>query len=220
MGKSLVSQAEYAAMAGISRPTVSKLCKNSFKPALSGSRINLEHPVVIAHLDQAKARMEAGEEKLPANNGYTSGNRQTKKEKALSDLSTPNGQPHEIPEDLTPFIDFTLGEIIQKFGADSAFLDWLRSVKIIEEIEEKRLKNAEKRGELIARDLVKKGIIDVVNETHLRMLSDGSKSIANDVVSMALAGADPQQVEIAVSERLTKFIKPGKARMARALKNA
>ncbi|MDZ7922690.1 MAG: hypothetical protein U5M23_01235 [Marinagarivorans sp.] len=118
------------------------------------------------------------------------------------------------------FADMTLRAVLEIYGTESALKDWLTATKTIEEIEEKRLRNAERRGELVSRDLVKKGIIDVVNETHLKMLTDGSKSIANDLCAMVLAGVEPQKIEVAVSDRLTKFIAPGKARMLRALQNA
>jgi len=40
------------------------------------------------------------------------------------------------------------------YGTDIAFSDWLRAVKIIEDINEKRLKNEHTISELVSRQLI------------------------------------------------------------------
>jgi hypothetical protein len=126
----------------------------------------------------------------------------------------------DIPEDIQSFADFTLRELIDKFGTDTRFVDWLSATQKIEAINEKRLKNAQTKGELISRDLVKNGVIDTFNSAHLRLMKDGAKSIAAGVISKHAAGAELSEVEAYVSDILGSFIKPVKGKITRVLKNA
>ena len=126
----------------------------------------------------------------------------------------------EIPEDIQMFADMTLRELVDKFGTDTRFVDWLSATQKIEAINEKRLKNAQTKGELISRQIVKDGVIDTFNSAHLRLLKDGAKSIAAGVISKHSGGAELSEVEAYVSDILGSFIKPVKSKITRVLKNA
>lgn len=150
--------------------------------------------------------------------GYAARNKKNK-DKSLDEIE--NGTTiHEVPENIEAFADMTLRELIQRFGTDTAFVDWLKATKSIEDINEKRLKNAVSRGELVSRDLMKIGVIDPINAAHIKLLTDGAKTIALRVVSMHDAGRPLKDCEKFVSDQITSFIKPVKSRVARALKNA
>jgi len=127
---------------------------------------------------------------------------------------------HDIPEDIRDFADMTLRELIQRFGTDVAFLDWLNATKRIEDINEKRLKNAATQGELVSRTLVKTGIIDPIEGAHLKLLTDGAKTIALRVTAMHSAGLQLPDIENFVSDQISSFIRPMKAKIKRSLKNA
>ena len=126
---------------------------------------------------------------------------------------------HEIPEDMAAFAHLTLGELISRFGTDGAFVDWLKALKMICDIEEKNIKNAEKRGELVSRDLIKRGIIGTIEETFRRMLTDGAKTISADIAALSRTDASQSHMEQDAAEALAKFIKPCKAKMKRVINN-
>lgn len=126
----------------------------------------------------------------------------------------------DIPNDIGAFIDMTLREVIQRFGTDAAFCDWLKATKEIEAIEEKRLKNAQTRGELVSRKLVKIGVIEPIDAAHIKLLTDGAKTIARRSTAMHGAGRTVEDIEKFVSEQMTSFIRPVKSRVAKALRNA
>lgn len=126
----------------------------------------------------------------------------------------------QVPEDIQAFLDFTLRDLIEQFGTDIRFVDYLNAAQKIEAINEKRLKNAATKGELISRALVQNAVIDVFNSAHLRLLKDGAKSIASGVVSKHSAGAEISEIEAYISDILGSFIKPVKAKITRALKDA
>lgn len=148
-----------------------------------------------------------------------------KKAKALSQANerqTEAGSSmlHEVPADIAAFADMTLRELVERFGTDTAFVDWLKATKAIEDINEKRLKNAQTKGELISRRLVKDHVIDVFNSAHLRLMKDGSKSISAGVVSKHAGGASIPEIEAYVSDIVGSFIRPIKSKITRVLKNA
>lgn len=146
----------------------------------------------------------------------------TKKAAALAKLNDVDTGTiiHEIPEDISAFIDMTLREILQRHGTDTAFLDWLKATKSIEDINEKRLKNAVTRGELVSRELMKTGVIEPINAAHLKLLTDGAKTIALRVTVMHGAGRPLEDCEKFVADQIGSFIKPMKSKITRSLKNA
>lgn len=125
-----------------------------------------------------------------------------------------------IPEDIRAFVDMSLRDLIYKFGTDVAFLDWLKATKEIEVINEKRLKNAQTEGVLVSRELMKTGVIAVFNAVHIKLLSDGAKTITKRVVAMHDAGRSLDDCEKFVIDQISSFIRPAKARIKRVMKNA
>jgi hypothetical protein len=133
--------------------------------------------------------------------------------------------PHDdqifaVPEDIQAFADMTLRELVEKFGTDIRFLDWLKATKSIEDINEKRLKNAETKGELVSRQLVRHGILDPIESAHVKLLTDGAKTIARRATAMHGSGRDMEDIEKFVADQITSFLRPMKAKIARTLKNA
>lgn len=130
------------------------------------------------------------------------------------------GNPIAVPEDIESFADMTLRELIGRFGTEYAFIEWLKATKHIEDINAKRIANAEKSGELVHRELVQKGVIEPVNAAHLKLLSDGSKTIANRVTALNKSGATVEEIEKFVSDQISSFIVPMKKKIGRILKDA
>lgn len=126
----------------------------------------------------------------------------------------------EIPEDIQMFLDFTLRELLGKFGTSRSFIDWLTATKAIEVINEKRLKNAKTEGELVARDRVKRGVIDPIDGVFSRMLIDGAKTIASRSHALVKADGSVNEVRELVEDQLGSFIRPAKVKMMRALRDA
>jgi len=140
---------------------------------------------------------------------------------ALVETTVPPGlQQCEIPGNIAKYADMKLRDIIYQFGTDVALVDYLKAVKSIEDITEKRLKNAERTGELISRHIVSEGLIATLDGTFTKMLTDGAKTISVRASSMAATGATPIEIEEMVSKQLGTFIRPAKAKMKRVLENA
>jgi hypothetical protein len=124
----------------------------------------------------------------------------------------------EVPEHIQDFADMTLREIIKKFGTDTRFVDFLTAIQKIEIISEKRIRNAEREGDLVSRILVKKSVIEVFNAAHIRIMKDGAKSITAAVIAKHKAGISGPEIEGYVIDLLGSFIKPVKSQISRALR--
>lgn len=151
--------------------------------------------------------------------GQAAVNRETSRELPPPDAA-PAGHDAQIPQAIQAFADMTLREVIQRYGTDQRFLEWLKATKEIETIQANRIKNAEKVGELVNRELMKKGVLDVLDGAFTRMMTDGAKSVAAQAHSMSQAGLPVEDIEQMVSKQLSTFIKPTKSKMARSVRNA
>ncbi len=126
---------------------------------------------------------------------------------------------YDIPADIEEFADMTLRDLISKFGTDVRFCDWLNATKSIEAINEKRLKNAATKGDLVSRKLVKDAVISPVDTCHRRLLTDGARSLSIRVAAMHGAGEDQKTIEEYIHNQITSFIRPMKAKISKALRD-
>jgi len=123
----------------------------------------------------------------------------------------------EIPDDIESMADLTLRELIDKFGTGLRFLDWLKALKEIEAVNEKRIKNAQSMGKLVSRRLVETGVVDPFNSAHVRLMTDGAKAITSAVLSKHQAGVTSQEIESYVADVVGSFIRPVKSKIERNL---
>lgn len=132
----------------------------------------------------------------------------------------PNNNGYEIPEDIREYSHMTLSELIQRFGTDIQFVDWLKATKQIEDIMTARLKNAATKKELVSRKMIQIGVLDQIENCHNKLLTDGAKTIARRVIAMREGGRRIEDCEVFASKQISSFIKPMKEKIAKALTNA
>lgn len=276
----LIGRTEFAKLAKVSPPAVTKACESSLQPAVIGKRIDLDHPAAKLYLEK-KAYQQGGTdnvdldpyyslavdyfhqtgnktnrsiqkqfhigyerarsivETMKANKVFYFNNKTKKQEKTDpftgKDLPTlsPKASAMENKKtgfnddellfdepDMSRFLKMPLGELVDRFGTVTRFSDWLAATKRIEDIKAKRLQNAKIEGELINRKLVEIGVIDVFNSAHLRLMSDGAKTISNGVISKHMSGVDIPEIEVYITGVIGSFIKPIKNKIERSLRNA
>lgn len=146
----------------------------------------------------------------------------TRKKKALAQITPPASHDDpapqdDVPEDINAFADFTLREIIARYGSDTAFVDFLKATKMIEDIAMKRLQNAKTAGEQVSIDLVRTGVIEPIDAVFRALLTDGAKTIATTIVSMTKSNATIVECELKVIQHLSKIIKIAKQKIAKAV---
>ena len=77
-----------------------------------------------------------------------------------------------LPDDIRDVGDLSLNKLVKTFGRDKDFKFWLESLKKIEEVSEKRIKNAQNLGELVDKQIVKKGLIAPLDGVFRSLLTD------------------------------------------------
>lgn len=206
-------------MCGVTPQAINKAVKGVLEPALIGGRIDLDHENAVEYLNRTdRGNPQSAEKKKPYKRGHAAKAENEKKE-ALKEFAAPSdGKIHEVPADIEAFADMTLRELIQRFGTDTAFCDWLKATKEIESINEKRLKNAQTMGELVSRDLIKVGIIEPIDSANIKLLTDGAKTMSVRGVAMHEAGKGVEEIEKFFSKQMTSFIRPVKAKVDRMMK--
>ena len=126
----------------------------------------------------------------------------------------------EIPDDIQAVADMSLRELIARYGSNTRFNDWLKALKELEVIEEKRLKNAQTEGKLVSRELVQSGVISHFDTMFRQMLTDGAKTITQRLIALHESGADNIECEDLVRDQIQSFIRPTKKKIGVALSNA
>jgi len=198
----LVSKNDFARLAQVTAPAVNNVLGTRLKDCVYENQIDLEHPDAILYIeDQIKRREE-----------YRAGRVKSGRKAGVP--------PAKFDTDISKYLDLTLREIHEKHGTIPMFLGYLKAVREIEKIQETRLKNGEREGTLVSRELVKVAVLEPIDTAHTKLLTDGARSIARTLKQKFDSGADALACERWVSKRIGQFIKAAKSKSKRAIENA
>ncbi len=207
MGR-LLSGAEIGRLAGVDKSTVSR-CKD-LKAAKRGNGYDPDHPAVLAFV-KARARKKPGKSSaVPA------------ARPSVAPITPPSGDYDltAIPENIQEYADKPLSELAVLFATDAGFKGWLDGIKKIEDIREKRLKNDEREGQVVAFTLVQKGILDPVEAFLTRLHTDTRKRLAIECHEASKAGAGVEELEAIMADQFESAASALKHTVARGVKSA
>jgi len=122
-----------------------------------------------------------------------------------------------LPDDIRKLSGMSLDDLITIFGTDVSFTKYLDAVKKIEDIFKNRISNATALGELVSKELVKKGIIAPIDGFHRGLLTDGTKTIEQKLRTLHDLGKPKEECEIALEKIMTRFLKPMKSSVAKGI---
>lgn len=123
----------------------------------------------------------------------------------------------ECAERLQDVADMTIRQVVAIYGTETRFLAWLDAHKKLADIETHTLKNEMIRGNLVNKGLVKTGVLDNVEASHLKMLTDGARTISTMAETVIKAGGSVDEIQKMVEDQLSSFIRPMKAKIKRSL---
>lgn len=198
----LVSKTIFAKQAGTSLGSVSNAIKRgNLTNAVIGTKININHPEAQLFINRNKAMQNF---------------RDNDNNKPKTELEYNSELPKETTE-VEQYYNLSLREIINTFGTDYRFNEWLKAVKNIEDIKEKRIKNEHSMGSLISREFVRSHIFSLIETSNIRLLSDSPRTITARVLEANETGSTREQIEKIVCDLLSKQIKNIKVRAMRSL---
>ena len=226
----VVSKAELARLAGVSKAAVTKAAASFLKPALVGKRIDVDHPAAAAWLQKKlnpptskppkkpkKAPSKPKSKKTPAAKKTP-----TKPKAPTESEEPPELPPVELQDDATvkSYGEMKLKDLVAKFGTGAQFKEWTLAKKNLESIRALQVKNEEKEGALISRDLVKTHLFGAIENTNLRLLTDTPKTLSKRIASHVKAGGTLEEAEEIIRKVLSTQLKGVKALAQRALEDA
>lgn len=212
----LMSRADLAKRAGVSRAAVTKACKGAgaLVDACVDDRVDVRHPAAKAYLEKhgAKAPVRPKDPQVEAQ----------KRVAREPDAALDSADPMDADEldRAEPYASMTLTDLIDRFGSRRAFKDYLEALKKIEDIRKTRLDNDETEGELISRELVRVKVFGALEAGNRRLLMDLPKTAARMVYASVKSGASVEEVERTLRGLVSAQLKPIKTRAARELRGA
>lgn len=198
----MMSRSAFARLAGVTPAAITIACRTELEPACDGDRVDADHPIAIAYLERRNTRVNPGPP--------------PKAKSAPRD----DDAPTETTEDIERYAALTLRELVEKFGTERKFRDWLAALKTIEDIRRTRLDNDETERRLISRELVKTHIFAAIDGSFRRLLSDAPKTIARRVFALAKSGGTVEEAERTIREIMSSQLSHLKAKASRVLRNA
>ena len=217
----LISKAELSRLCGVSTAAITKACKKKFPGAMHGdgqrARIDANHPAVI---DYIESHGGTGPESIRQDDSGKDPSPERPPSKAAQIRDASPGEYEPVPDDIEAFADMTIRELIARFGTETRFKDWLGALKTIEDIQEKRIKNAVAAGKLVSRELVERHVFGVIEASHRRLLNDSPKTITGQVYAAAKSGMELEEAESKVRLLISSQLKSVKARAEKGLRNA
>jgi len=216
-----VSQRRFAKMAGVPSGTNIARDREILGDAVrkKDGKIDVEHPLALKYIEDHIAEGCYADLKNvePTPSGGIAAKQRVKLVQAPALRRDPMSL---IPEDIRKLADKSLRELAMQFGSDVRFCDWLKGCREIEMVAEKRLKNAKLEGTLVSRDLVYRGVIDILDAAFRQILSDGPPTLTRRLYAKAKGGRPPEDGEQFVREQLETYIRTAKERMIRGLRDA
>ena len=194
-------------------------CKGVLAAAMRGNRIDIGHPDAVAYREKRLAKLKAATGAPPPDHAPPPQPPPPPAPGQSATMDVP-GDLTAAPDDLGELVDWPLGRLLDTYGSAIRFYDWLRALKEIEAVNEKRIKNATQEGKLISRELVKSAILSRIEGVFIKLLTDGATTISARAFAMCKAGEDEREIKKMVEDQLSSFIRPAKQKMREALGDA
>ena len=203
----LITRARFARLAGVSRPSVTKACKNGLKDAVVGKRIDLTHPAARQYLadkgvDATTVRPAAS--RIPRGGEGGPG----KSEAAGTDWG---------PGNVEDLLGLTFREIAVRYGTVPGFTDWLNARKKVADIRRLELRNAESEGRVIQRDLVRTHVFGYLDAMNRRLLRDLPPALAPQLLTLARTNASAEDFKKEIRARISHQLRNAKHDVTRRL---
>lgn len=200
----LVSKKEFAALAGVSQPAITKACRRQLRSAMVRDRIDLDAPVVAEYL---------------ARHGLTVPQPPPEPPEPLEPPPPGRAGPpdDDVPADIAFYRQLPFGEVMERFGTDRAMRDWLLALKELETVREKRFRVQAARGELISRDLVRTHIVGALDACNRHLLNEGAQAIVARLFDLALSGSTREAGEEAICDIISQHLNVAYDQVSRVL---
>lgn len=223
----LITKSQLADIAGVSRDAVTRALKGGLQAALTrdGRRVNSEHPAALKFLaDARRSRQERGEPPdpgPPVTPSETPGPDGLRRENTARVLYDVEQQIAGVfPDDLTDLGSMPLREVVDRFGSLAGLREVVRALKDFADMRNKEGLAAQRRGTLIARDLIGQSFVPLVDMAFLRLVGEVPTLLTEQIVARVNSGGDELRgdVETILIEQLSKVLTECRDAMAKLVR--
>jgi hypothetical protein len=202
----LVTRSEFAAIAGVSKPAITKACRGLLRTALSDERLDLDSAAVAEYLGRRGVPVPSPSMSPPVS-GQTE-----------PDVQISFQQPDpDDPADIDFYREMPFGEVVERFGTSRGMRDWLAVLKDLDSVREKRLKFQVARGELVSRDFFA-FLFGFQDACDRHLLTDGADQVVGRLFDIALSGGTREVAAQAYCEVVSQYLKRARDEVAMAIK--
>lgn len=194
----IISKAELARWANVSRAAVTKACKGPLYDAADSKGVDASHPLVRQWLSAH------GVTDLPAESDPVKPEPK-KRRRARTTAKTPPPEPPKaappdqtatVPYELRDLENMTVREVVMKFGSVDGFKRFVDSLKNIAEYKHRELRVRQQRGDLIEREKVAGLVFPLIDVAFARLVSDVPESVSKMVVARCEAGGPDTTADV------------------------
>lgn len=235
MAQRLISRAELARRADVSKAAITQRCAKDFVPAIVGKKLDLDHPVIQSFLTErgvqtpapARAPTRSRKAARPAPPEPTGSRDEGLGEQFAPTAFRPDLPPDDprrafspgSPEDLE-YLGSLLEPLVAYFGTDEGCKNWMIALREKENIRAKRLDNEETEGLSIPREFVVVHILSLLEETNKRLLGDMPKTLVRRLFSLANTGATHTDGEREAREAVSSHLDAVRQKISKSIRDA
>lgn len=223
----LISRSELARLANVSRAAITKACNTGRIATDPNGRIDLDSPDVVDYLESkgvdptSLAVLAFQQPKKPT--GPRPDLRVVSDDDDDSDDDeepedediTPSPARNDVP--LDEIYDLTIREVVERFGTDESLVNYVKTLKIIEQTRWQRIKNEREEGRLIPKEFVKQHVLALIDGAFRGLLIDAPKTLARRLYAAAKADVPIEEGEATAKEINSSHIRAVKDRCRKAL---
>lgn len=212
----LVSRSDIAELAGVSRSALTQAVTGRLRSACVGKgrglKIDLEHPVTQAYIDE-KRRNTATAKEQKAAKGTTSVPNVPPPGNGVVSLENETGRVINLEE-------LTVREIALKYGGVAQFAPYVKALKDIADYKNKEQAHLVKRGELIERETTAAALFMLVDMAYKRLVTEMPTAIMQRLVPLIQSAGEESEREgrQMLIDAVSKILKDCKTEVRKKLK--
>lgn len=205
----LVSKIEFSRLCGIDKSTITYQLQNKLAPAVIDNRVDANHELAAAYINKCLRKGKPG---------TYEGFKQVQPEEIIEapelEKIAPKKKPKKKPavatkekRDLAPpnimqLVDWTLGDILRVYGDTDSFTNFLKNMKTGLDIQKVFIKNQQEEKKILSFEVLTRGVIDPLQESILRILTDGKKTICKKIQTAFKSGKDINAIEAVYAKQM------------------
>ncbi len=165
--KRLITRANFAALAEVTKAAITKACKNGLAEACDGDQIDLSHPATQAYLKKHNVKLEPLKGPLPS--------------AASPDDRDSVGAEYEWA--------------VEECGSIQNYHTTLKARRAKADAQSAEFRTLTQQGRLLSKEKVRQHMFGAFEQLSLRLLDDTSVSLAAKVSMLAKAGGTTEELE-------------------------